>query len=257
MDDEIAEFYDDFLDRRMVGYRLYGNKRLDLANRFVRAHIARESRVLDVGCGIGLTTEAAAKKARKGRVWAFDLGSRNVEYARSTVRAENIEWTTLDVLRSPERLAEFVSEPVDVIFLVDVLEHIPKSRQPALLDALLAVAARDDVTMLFTFPSQAYQQYLRTSNPEELQPVDEDITATHLDRLAQSKGLVLTYWRSVDVWMTDQYVHACLRTARTPARVSDDATVMRRWAAKIPRRVVRLVRQRRYALAGEDERPRH
>lgn len=251
MGDQIADFYDGFLDRRMVGYRLRGNRRLQLANRFVRTHIRRDSNVLDVGCGIGITAEAVARRARRGRLWAFDLSARNVDYARRTVRAPNIEWMVLDVLQSPERLADWVSSPVNAIVVIDVLEHIALPDHSRFMESLLAVAA-DDVVILLTFPSATYQQHLRAHNPEELQPVDEDITAAHLERLGHAHELHLVSWNSVDVWLTDQYVHAVLR--RRPGLVPTRRTVGARAIHVIDairRRVLLPLRRRRYGSVGE------
>lgn len=251
MGDQIAGFYDDFLDRRMVGYRLRGNRRLQLANRFVRAHIRRDSNVLDVGCGIGITAEAVARKARRGRLWAFDLSARNVDYARRTVRAPNIEWRVLDVLQSPERLVDWVSSPVNVIVVIDVLEHIALPDQPRFMESLLSVAA-DDVVILLTFPSASYQQHLRAHDPGELQPVDEDITAAHLERLGHAHGLHLVSWNSHDVWLTDQYVHAVLR--RRPVLVPTRRTLGSQavhLVDAILRRVLGPLRRRRYGSERE------
>jgi SAM-dependent methyltransferase len=54
------------------------------------AAIGVADRVLDVGCGTGLTTRAAARRAPSGSALGVDLSSRMIEHARSRAVAEGI-----------------------------------------------------------------------------------------------------------------------------------------------------------------------
>jgi len=49
--------------------------------------IASTDRVLDIGCGTGKSTRAAARRAAAGSVLGIDLSSRMLEYAREQTRA--------------------------------------------------------------------------------------------------------------------------------------------------------------------------
>ena len=50
MADEVRDFYDDFMRRRMVRYRIDGNRRLDAAIELVRPFVKPGSMVADIGC---------------------------------------------------------------------------------------------------------------------------------------------------------------------------------------------------------------
>ena len=216
-DRDIAAFYDAFRDTRMQRYRRFGNARLRAANRFVIRGLRRTDRVLEVGCGIGMTTGSLAKRVRRGHVYALDISPRNVELASQLVRRDNVTWRVVDVLADPGSLAKWVAEPVDRIVLVDVYEHIPTLQREALMAALVTVMD-DTAEVRLTFPTVEYQEHLRVHDPEELQPVDEDVTAGDLEQLGAKFGFRLTFWSRRDVWLTEQYVHATLRrgTVLTP-----------------------------------------
>gem|GEM_PF-1848924 len=212
--DSHREFYDEFLTDRMVDYRLHGNLRIDRAIGLVTPHVQPFSRVLDIGCGIGLATEKVAAAANRGRVWACDLSPANIQFARATVKRQNIEFFACDVLNDFDTVRSRVDEPLDIVMMVDVLEHLPLSAQTALFEGIGELLAKNALVLL-TFPSPAFQEYLRTHKPERLQPVDEDLPAGWLERLAEASGTRLQRYEAIDVWMSEQYVHCVLSRGRT------------------------------------------
>lgn len=244
---DAAAFYDDFLDRRMVNYRLHGNPRLDEATEFLIPHLRPDSRVLEVGCGIGIVTEALARRARRGHVWATDLSAKNIAYAERTVRPRNISWSTIDLLADPHALRAWVPDPVNVVVMVDVFEHIPKGCRRQLMESINLVAA-SDFSLLLTFPSAEYQGHLYRELPEELQPVDETVSATDLESLGVDFDLRLVYWQTKDVWLTDQYVHAVLQR-KSP--LEPVGTPVRRLPRRIVRRLLSPYRRHRYGLPAQ------
>jgi SAM-dependent methyltransferase len=57
---------------------------------FAAAAVGVADRILDVGCGTGLTTRDAARRATSGSALGVDLSSRMIEHARSRAVAEGI-----------------------------------------------------------------------------------------------------------------------------------------------------------------------
>ena len=71
------------------------------------ATIAPDAHVLDVGCGIGLTTREAARLATAGSVTGIDLSARMLDLARR--RAEREGWSTSSSSRRTRRSPTSVS----------------------------------------------------------------------------------------------------------------------------------------------------
>jgi SAM-dependent methyltransferase len=67
--------------------------------------IASTDRVLDIGCGTGKSTRAAARRAAAGSVLGVDLSSRMLEYAREQTRAEAL--TNVEYVRADAQVHEF------------------------------------------------------------------------------------------------------------------------------------------------------
>jgi SAM-dependent methyltransferase len=61
------------------------------ARLFATCAIAATDRVLDIGCGTGSTTRAAAHSARRGSVLGVDLSSRMLDIARRRAAEEGLE----------------------------------------------------------------------------------------------------------------------------------------------------------------------
>ncbi|TXS55680.1 class I SAM-dependent methyltransferase [Streptomyces sp. t39] len=60
------------------------------------ARIGPGDAVLDIGCGAGATTRAAARRAVDGRVTGVDLSGPMLERARASARAESLDNTTFE-----------------------------------------------------------------------------------------------------------------------------------------------------------------
>jgi len=74
----------------------------------------RGLRVVDIGCGLGLTAVVAAR--RGGRVTAFDLDRCGVEFARANARLNGCE---IDA-RVADVVTLELSDPLDIAFAADV-----------------------------------------------------------------------------------------------------------------------------------------
>lgn len=198
-------FYDRFLHSRMLAYRVYGNRRIDLAFSRIRPFLSREMNVLEIGCGIGIISERIARRVRHGRVWACDLSPANIAFARRTVIRDNVEFFVCDVL---DEFGDVLkrTRAVDLVVMVDVLEHLPSDRHEELFSRLGELLTSSS-TVIVTAPSAEYQEHLRRMEPEKLQPIDESIGPCDMERLARYAGLHLSLFQKVDVWRRGQYVH--------------------------------------------------
>lgn len=74
--------------------------------------IASTDRVLDIGCGTGKSTRAAARRAAAGSVVGIDLSSRMLDYAREQTRAEGL--TNVEYVRADAQVHEFDAAAFDL-----------------------------------------------------------------------------------------------------------------------------------------------
>ncbi|MBK0400381.1 class I SAM-dependent methyltransferase [Limibaculum sp. M0105] len=204
---EVAEYYDKFLATRMSRYRILGNLRLDLAKRRAKSLVANGDVVADFGCGIGIVSEAMASSRKGVTVIGVDASLANIEYAKRTVRNENVRFLHVDVSNGCQILANENPSGYNLITLIDVIEHIPESNRAQVLVSLFNIT-KDDGYLLLTYPSPEYQSYIISNDPEELQIIDEIIESNQLLSEAWAAGWKLKEFRYVDVWRRNQYVHA-------------------------------------------------
>lgn len=204
-------FYDDFLESRMLDYRIYGNLRLDMAAGLIERYVTSDSNVLDLGCGIGMATERIANAASNGHVWACDLSERNVAYAQQTVAPSNVTFFVADVLDNFPRVRQAVTAPLDLVMMVDVLEHLPLRTHSDLFHGIRGLCS-ERAYLILTYPSPQYQRYLKAERPQELQIIDEILELEHVLSVTESAGFHLRYYSLETVWLRNQYVHCVLQT---------------------------------------------
>lgn len=223
--ERVREYYNDFLLKRMIGYRLNGNMRIDAARKFFCNHANEDSTIVDVGCGIGIISEALGRVATRGQVLGVDISDQNVWYARKTVDLPNVDFRSVDVIREASTIPPLLNgKSVDLFTLADVVEHIPEQDRPRLFDILSSLSS-PDAKVLITIPSEFYQRYLMQENPDELQIIDNIITPTILAEEGRAAGFSMSYFRLVDMWAGVQYAHCVLeKTAALQQRVRETVT---------------------------------
>lgn len=203
---EVKQFYNEFTDTRMFQYKLYGNPRIDQAVSLITNYVESDSKILDIGCGIGIVAEQIAAQLKQGRILACDLAENNIKYARNTVDSEKIEFLNVNVVENFAAISTKLSEPVDLVTIVDVIEHLPPNSYEELF-ANLSQVSSDRAKIILTYPSPEYQIYLQQNEPEELQIIDEVVEISSLIQLARKSGFNLEYFSYIDVWQHNQYIH--------------------------------------------------
>jgi ubiquinone/menaquinone biosynthesis C-methylase UbiE len=208
--DDVKSFYDDFLESKMW-YRVSGNPRIELATERALDFVCFDSYVLDVGCGIGITAEQVAEQVDEGHVWAFDISERNIWYARETVNQSNATFFTANVLEDREKIRKHLAKAVDVITLVDVIEHIPQKHHGELFEFFRSIMS-DQSFVVLTYPSPQFQRYLKEHEPEDLQIIDQVIELEELLEAARGAEFSLRHYSLETVWKRNQYIHCVLQT---------------------------------------------
>jgi 2-polyprenyl-6-hydroxyphenyl methylase/3-demethylubiquinone-9 3-methyltransferase len=90
-----------------------------------------DKRILDIGCGGGIFTEALARGG--ATVVAFDASERSLQAAKDHARQTGLQ---IDYRRSTAEEFDPGDQPYDAVMAVDVLEHVED------VDATIGMAAR-------------------------------------------------------------------------------------------------------------------
>jgi 2-polyprenyl-3-methyl-5-hydroxy-6-metoxy-1,4-benzoquinol methylase len=227
--DTIASFYDETLEQRLRDY-VFGNDRIAAAVALSASLLDRSvTKVLEVGCGLGIS---AAELAR-GRDWltvhAVDISPKTIAAAGQLFAGNDRLIFEVSDLREVPRLA-----PYDLITMLDVYEHIPRSDWPA-FNARIASALSRDGAIVVTVPSPWHQEYLARENPAGLQIVDETVRVEDLAALARDVDGHIMKLNVISIWNDNDYIHAVIRRnpLYRPLRWVRPEGVMRRIAGRI------------------------
>jgi 2-polyprenyl-6-hydroxyphenyl methylase/3-demethylubiquinone-9 3-methyltransferase len=111
------------------------------------------ARVLDVGCGAGILTEALAR--RGAIVTGIDLAAANIDVARRHVESAGLDIDYRVV--SAEDLADASPGSYDVVTCLELLEHVPR---PAETVAACAAAVRPGGALFFSTINRTPKSFL-------------------------------------------------------------------------------------------------
>ncbi len=198
--DQVRDYYDNFLG--------YLENDLDHANpRHARVLQALEQRakpgmrVLDLGCGIGITTRALRKMNGGAETVGVDLSPALIG------KAQTLSEATFHVADVTE-LA--LGRRFDLLCMVDALEHIAPSRYAALWDVFAAHAA-PGATLYLNLPNPRLLETLQEETPEALQILDESVPLDTMIALAYARGFQLLTMSTYALWRPEEYVELTFR----------------------------------------------
>jgi 2-polyprenyl-3-methyl-5-hydroxy-6-metoxy-1,4-benzoquinol methylase len=147
---------------------------------------AQDLRILDVGCGAGVMTEALTAF---GDVTGTDFSVPAIELARRMVPAARFHAGDLGGVGGG---------PFDLVTMFDVVEHIPPPQRTAFFAqarALLAPGGR----MIISTPHPSFTRWLHAERSDLLQVVDEPVEPAELLATAERLGLELRRYETYDI----------------------------------------------------------
>lgn len=204
---EISDFYDEYVQRQI---KTGANERLiSLYKRLLNGGLNADSKVLELGCGVGIFTKLLAKKVKNGIIEAVDLSEKSVAVAKNELKdRNNIHFDVADVVKYQPKNSDF-----DMITLMDVIEHIPLEHHAELF-ANLAKIATEKTNILINIPNPQYIGYARINHPESLQVIDQEVELFTLMQHLEQSGLELTYFEKYGIWERDDYHFMVIRKKR-------------------------------------------
>ncbi len=224
MSGEVERFYNEFAPR-LVGDLVKGNPRVRRQFELLRSAVPPGvTHVLVIGFGSGQVAHYLAQLATGARVRGVDVSSENVRIAKALFAHPRVSFEQLDVTR------QALGGSYDLVVLPDVYEHIPVAAR-AVLHAELARSLNPNGRVILTLPSPGHQEALREQG-HGLQVVDETVTLSDLVRLASDVGGELTYFNSISIWKTNDYLHAVIErgAGRERPLAASDRLPIKGWA---------------------------
>jgi trans-aconitate 2-methyltransferase len=175
----VKEFYDGYVEKltRQTNRHEYVFKSID--------KYIPHGRVLDLGCGSGITSRYLAKSGRD--VVAVDVSPKLIEHAKNiNSHFGRVEYVVDDICRC------VWPEPFDSILMVDVLEHIlPESIDG--LFATLKLNSHENTVIYLNIPSAEVLRWLQENRPDLVQIVDNPVKVEKILSLFNDIGFVPLY----------------------------------------------------------------
>ena len=159
---KIVDYYDSLVEH-MIQQK--DNPRNEDTRKFLSQWIKPEMKVLDLGCGIGVSTEHIHKMG--ANVIGLDLSPKAIAYARKHSGAK---------YRCGSIFFEQFYYKFDCVVLADILEHVKLDQHPQLFQ-LLSELTMDSGMLIINLPHPDYMKQLRKQFPfgnlKLFQPIDE------------------------------------------------------------------------------------
>ena len=202
--EQIGKWYDDFAEHQVktsINLRHYR-----IMEFLADAGLKRDSRILEIGCGVRTLTALLLKYAKRGKVVAADISPESVSIAEKRLaHRTNVSFMVTD-------MTDFkYPDDFDFIVLPDVLEHIPLEQHKALF-RILASHMHDSSVILIHIPHPQALDYIRENSPDRLQIIDQSVSAATLLENAYDAGLVLVSYISYPLFdRTNDYAVITLK----------------------------------------------
>lgn len=118
---EVSSYYDalwvDLEKQKKAGPNV---RHFSILKNLQKQKLKKNSKVLEIGCGIGSLTRLISKKIKYGKITGVDISAKTIAFNREKYKSfKNMDFIVSD-------MTDFSSsEKFDFVVLPDVLEHIP------------------------------------------------------------------------------------------------------------------------------------
>ena len=210
----VKAYYDSHIIGKLRGF-VEGNLRVERAWLTLKQWAPKYPlHILEIGCGIGDICWRMARYWPKSTVVGLDISAKSLEIARTMFGSSRLSF-----VEGPLRKGMF-ADRFDLIVLMDVYEHIAVADRSALHEALRELK-RDTGRVLLTFPTPRYLSCLKQYHPDQIQPVDENISVSAILRLAEEIDAEILLYQEVDIWNQGDYAHTVLGSRQAGISVAD------------------------------------
>lgn len=225
--ENIAGFYDKFADSQRdtgVNDRIYL-----LYKRMLKYGLNKNSNILELGCGIGTTTNLFLKTIKGGAIEAVDISARSIQYAKSKIDRKNVTFFASDITTYKPELKK-----IDFITLFDVIEHIPIEKHVDLFKNI-SHYINDHTLLLVNIPNPEYIEYDQLHQPEVLQIIDQPIYLNFILKSIEGTSLKLTHFETYSIWVKNDYNFIVLEKRKEfkEEKIHDERNLYEKLAIKL------------------------
>ncbi|MCE3258709.1 MAG: hypothetical protein K0S12_350 [Bacteroidetes bacterium] len=168
---QVEEFYNTYKEKqKTIGVNI---RHRTILKNLKAAGLKADSKVLEVGCGIGTVSGLIIKSIPNGKFTGVDISSESIEMAKRLNPAANAEFLVSDMSNFSHALK------FDFVVLPDVLEHIPVEQHNNLFRVLSEVTTKDAVVVI-NIPEPNCLNWMRKHHPEKLQIIDQSLSMQDL-----------------------------------------------------------------------------
>jgi SAM-dependent methyltransferase len=213
----VKSYYDNNVLGKIRGF-VEGNMRVELAwdeiNKWV---LSPPSNILEIGCGIGDLTWRMSKQYPESKVTGFDVSEKSIDIAQKLFQNNNLIFHVADDIN----ILNVNDEKFDLIYLVDVYEHIPVGSRENLFNFFAQRLSEKGIIFL-SCPTISHQNWLKENKPDGLQPIDENVSISDIIEISMAIDRKILLFKEVSVWHSGDYFHAVLGEwkTRTPPKVT-------------------------------------
>ncbi len=180
---EIEDYYNKtWKDLDDQGLTKPNPRHLVILDKLKKNGLKRNSKVLEIGCGIGTLSNLLAGYLTNGKIIAVDISPETIELAKHKFKSRNnLEFQVSDMSDWSNK------NTFDVIILPDVLEHIPLEQHDNLFSKIGKVS-HVNTRLLINIPHPKALEYIIENRKELLQIIDIPIHTNVLSQNAANHG---------------------------------------------------------------------
>ena len=231
LDETARTFYDANVSGKLEGF-VEGNPRVERAWKTIDKWApTNPDHILEIGCGIGDICWRMTRKWTGSHVVGLDISPKSIEMARKLFGSSRLSFVD-----GPLR-AETFTDKFDLIVLMDVYEHIAVVDRLG-LHQVLKDLCNDQGRIVLSFPTPGHQAWLRQHHPDQIQPVDENISIETIAALARDTNTEVLLYQEVNVWHEGDYGHAVLGRRKGDAAAINTHTLNIGLVGKIRRLLI-------------------
>lgn len=191
---QVREYYDNFLGYLKKDRERENPRHIYLKNRLTQL-IKKGDRVLDLGCGIGITTEHIYSLG-VSKVVGVDLSPNLINYARETVKGP--EFLVGDITNIE------LNEKFDIITMCDVMEHVPYEKYEDLF-AIIKKHLNPLGNVYISIPDSNYMNFIQKYRPDLMQVIDNSIPYERISELCNLYGLTIRFYNVYSIFTGNEY----------------------------------------------------